>query len=102
MRARAVEQRVTFLERNTLTLAGVRFLGCTLWTDYRLHAGNDEAMRMRDMAWCGAAVNDFGSIRRDTPPYASFDPAYAADLHDRSVAWLEARWPSRSADQPSW
>jgi hypothetical protein len=34
--AAATVGRVTFLERETAVVAGVRFVGCTLWTNYEL------------------------------------------------------------------
>jgi len=79
---------VRVLERTEWLHGGVRFLGCTLWSDYRLFGsdgerahGLDEAQRM---------IRDFSAIRV-APDFAQlFSPAVARLLFDQSVAWLEA------------
>jgi Icc-related predicted phosphoesterase len=45
LRKSAKEQDVHFLESDTVTIAGVRFLGCTLWTDFEFF-GNQQAPKM--------------------------------------------------------
>ena len=37
--------RVHFLENDAVTIKGVRFLGCTLWTDFRLYGGEERRGR---------------------------------------------------------
>src|SRR5687768_17337023 len=36
LRERAAELGIAFLENDAITIGGVRFLGCTLWTDVQL------------------------------------------------------------------
>jgi hypothetical protein len=48
---------VTFLERETAVVAGVRFVGCTLWTDYALFGSPAE-----DMAHAEIAMTDHQTI----------------------------------------
>src|SRR4030081_3471368 len=55
--AAATAGRVTFLERETAVVAGVRFVGCTLWTDYELF-GNPAEHR----AHAEAAMTDHETI----------------------------------------
>jgi hypothetical protein len=55
--AAATAGRVTFLERETAVIAGVRFIGCTLWTDYELFGNPAE-----DMAHAEAAMTDHETI----------------------------------------
>lgn len=59
LRAAAVATagRVTFLERETAIIAGVHFVGCTLWTDYELFGDPAE-----DMAHAEIAMNDYRTI----------------------------------------
>jgi Icc-related predicted phosphoesterase len=94
---REVAQRmgVHFLERDAVTLGGVRFLGTTLWTDFELYGADkrDEAMDLG-----GLGMNDFryiktlrgfereadGGIRQRL-----FKPEDARQEHDLSVAWLD-------------
>lgn len=42
--AAASSGRVVFLERETAVVAGVRFIGCTLWTDFELYGHPAESM----------------------------------------------------------
>ena len=55
--AAASAGRVTFLERATAVVAGVRFVGCTLWTDYELFGDPAE-----DMAHAEIAMTDYQTI----------------------------------------
>jgi predicted phosphodiesterase len=55
--AAATAGRVTFLERETAVIAGVRFIGCTLWTDYGLLGNPAE-----DMAHAEIAMTDYETI----------------------------------------
>jgi predicted phosphodiesterase len=55
--AAATAGRVAFLERESAVIAGVRFVGCTLWTDYELFGNPAE-----DMAHAEAAMTDHETI----------------------------------------
>jgi hypothetical protein len=76
---------VRFLENRVATLGGVRFLGCTLWTDFDLFG-----KRMLDAAAAQMAMNDFRSIRVD-PQYRRFHPTDAMAMHAASLHWLVER-----------
>jgi predicted phosphodiesterase len=52
----AAETGVRFLENEAAVIAGVRVLGCTLWSDFRLFGADRQAAAMRDAA---AMMNDF-------------------------------------------
>ncbi|HEX7240133.1 MAG TPA: metallophosphoesterase, partial [Longimicrobiaceae bacterium] len=73
---------VHFLEDAAVVLGGVRFLGCTLWTDFDLLG---ERMACADAAKAG--MNDFRLIRK-SPELRRFHPRDARLLHRRSVRWL--------------
>jgi len=68
----------------------VRFLGCTLWSDFALH-GEDNVEA--SMAAAKRAMNDFAliSLERGDPSWMPtlFLPAHARRLHLESRAWLE-------------
>jgi predicted phosphodiesterase len=51
---------VKFLERQTVDFGGVRFLGCTLWTDYRLRSNRTQSQLMEN---AGFRINDHRLIR---------------------------------------
>jgi len=73
--------RVLFLENDAVTVAGVRVLGCTLWTDYALN-GNAAA----GMQTAAAGLADHVLIRASG---RRFSPAHAFARHTGSRAWLE-------------
>jgi predicted phosphodiesterase len=73
---------VHYLENRAVVIGGVRFLGCTLWTDFELFGE-----RHGSMAAAQAAMNDFRLIRVD-PDYRRFRPADARVSHMVSRDWL--------------
>lgn len=84
MRAASAGSNVHLLERDALILHGVRFLGCCLWTDYRLFPGQrDEAM-----ATAEKLLRDHQAIRMPDRLFAAQD---ALGVHQQSRAWLEEK-----------
>ncbi len=83
LRSAAVGTNVHYLDDDEVILHGVRFLGCTLWTDYALDGDPAAAM-----ASAGKGLNDHRIIRTDAGP---FRPEDALHLHQRSRAWLEEK-----------
>jgi predicted phosphodiesterase len=80
MRQKCEGTRVHFLEKDTVVINDVRFLGCMLWTDYQATKTKAESMQAAaDM------MNDHRLIRLD---HQTFTPADALRLHEESVAWL--------------
>jgi hypothetical protein len=80
---------VHVLDDDELVIGGVRFLGTTLWTDFKLFgdgdaraAAIDEAMRL---------MRDFSRIRIGDAAGALFTPADSAALFERHAGWLERR-----------
>lgn len=85
MRVRARELGVHLLDNDEVVIAGVRFLGCTLWTDFNLFG---EEMKRTVMAAGKKYLNDFRLIReRDRV----FTPARSIQLHKISRKWLAAK-----------
>ncbi len=80
---------VRLLDCEEAVLDGVRFLGCTLWSDFRL-LGNGPA---RDAAVSMAVtqVYDFSRIRVEEAQDRLFTPDHSEALFDRHAAWLESR-----------
>lgn len=83
--AAAREAGVHFMENTELAIGGVRFLGCTLWTDFELFGERHYSM---DAA--RALMNDFRLIRVD-PEYRRFRPDDARAIHHHSLNWLTRR-----------
>lgn len=106
MRSEARDQRVHFLDCDEVVLAGVRFLGCTLWTDFRLRiddhgfAGQPVRLlsdRYRSMAECSRNLADYAAIRVDDPHTSNsrgsrrLVPMDTLQLHRRHRSWLRAK-----------
>lgn len=104
LRAKAKELDIHFLENDSVIIHGVRFLGCTLWTDFDGHSPEEIYL-----AW--ATLNDYkyifcrkwwsneqyreGALKLMQPDSLfGFDPEYfsptvAFVLHKQSLAWLQ-------------
>ena len=78
----AAPANIHILNNDTLELKGIRFLGCTLWTDFNLH-GEAEAWFARRRA--KRLIEDFASIQNGG---RRFTPEYSVELHEASKAWL--------------
>jgi Icc-related predicted phosphoesterase len=85
--ARAFRGRVHVLERDEVVIGGVRFLGCTLWSDF---AVGGEGERERSMAICAELVNDYEHIAW-TPESRALRPHDTLRMHETSRRWLEHR-----------
>nr|NDG05704.1 hypothetical protein [Oxalobacteraceae bacterium] len=72
---------VHFLERDTITINGVLFVGGTLWTDMNrfdpltLHA-------------VSSMMSDFQIIRNDAKGFRRLTPADTAERHDKTVKYI--------------
>lgn len=91
MRDAAKTYDIEFLEADGIDLAGVRFLGCSLWTDFELFGADKKAIAMRVAK---SQMNDFHCI--EISRYAEWHwvhskhltPELAALRHQGSVEWL--------------
>lgn len=77
----AADTNVHYLERSQYVLNGVRFLGCCLWTDYRLYGEQVAAMEAAERE-----LNDHRMIRSGVRFFSAED---ALNLHRQARAWLE-------------
>jgi predicted phosphodiesterase len=87
LREAVVDSTVHVLENDELVLDGVRFLGCTLWSDF-LAAGAAE--RERSMSVCGRLLNDYEVITWSAEG-RRLRPGDTLALHEASRHWLAAR-----------
>ncbi|MES2950482.1 MAG: metallophosphoesterase [Pseudomonadota bacterium] len=81
--ARSGGQAFHFLENDAVVIGGVRFLGATLWTDYKLM--DDRFTQAASMRNAKVGLNDHRMI---TLGGERFDPADALSLHWGSRTWL--------------
>jgi Icc-related predicted phosphoesterase len=90
LRREAAGTAVHVLEHDVWHHGPVRFLGCTLWSDHRLHATPEE--RAEGLRQAMAFVRDFSRIAVEPDVPDTLTPAVAQRLFDASVAWLDARF----------
>lgn len=83
----AEQMRINVLQRQSVILGSVRFIGCTLWTDYRL-LGTPKP----SMVFAGQELNDHRLIRyrEDSGHYSRFMPWHAAAEHRLDVAFIRS------------
>lgn len=92
MRTRAAEHEIHYLENDSVTIGGVRFLGCTLWTDYALEGAE---FKLGAMGAARREMNDYNQIKIDPSREMYWQrkhrlfPSMAAHRHAESRQWLE-------------
>ena len=107
LRQEAKKYDIYFLENQTITLAGIRFLGTTLWTDFEFF-GKEKRSHMMRLA--EVMLNDFKVIKAN-PLVEEFDntatsgvssnqqafagqaqsPEHTIVRHRESLVWLDAQ-----------
>lgn len=95
MKEKAQELGIHFLENESVVIADVRFLGCTLWTDYALYGRDNQVEMMRHAA---AKMTDHIRIKLDRKPGENQDfretgkpmlqPSLVKRRHEQSLQWL--------------
>ncbi|MBB3914600.1 metallophosphoesterase [Rhizobium fabae] len=75
---------VHFLENDAVVIDGLRFLGTTLWTDFRL-MGDDTAPAMYAAK---AGMKDYKKIKFSKTPYQAFKPLHAYRKHQEARLFL--------------
>jgi Icc-related predicted phosphoesterase len=96
LRQACVGSNVQLLERDSVVIGDVRFLGTTLWTDFLLFANTEVDDAAKEQAWAMADARnymaDFGGLVTVQPspcePPARLTPARTAQWHSESVTWL--------------
>lgn len=74
---------IHFLDNDVVDFGGVRFLGATLWTDYRLDNSQSRQALMENSERC---LNDHRLIRTED---GLFTASRALEEHEYSRQWLE-------------
>lgn len=78
---------VSFLDNNVIEIAGVRFLGTTLWSNFCLD-GDNEAMA-RSIQAAHDCLSDYSSIRKhEGRAFGVIEPRDTIALHHEAAAWL--------------
>jgi hypothetical protein len=79
--------QIHVLERSEYVHNGVRFLGCTLWSDYRLFDTTEDRAQGIDLAT--KVIRDFTHIKISPDFQDLFSPAISQLIFLQTVAWLE-------------
>lgn len=99
MRRACADSRVHFLDCDQVVLDGVRFLGCTLWTDFALAIDSPDGRRWDThfaMDACRKVLTDYQVIRlqvgqdRDGAIVRTLRPEDTLSIHRHHRAWLRA------------
>ena len=95
MRETARRLDIHLLEEDVVRIGDVEFVGCTAWTDYRLHDRPGRPVRMSAadaMAGARRVMLDYHKIDVGDPSSATgtrrFTPEDSVALHERSRDWL--------------
>lgn len=106
MQAAAAKTNVHALDCGEVTIGGVRFLGCTLWTDFALRVDTPNGLESdvkRAVSEAGFVMTDYQAIRvlqsRGTGPAPSKEkpfkralrPSDTLALHQDHRGWLRAK-----------
>ena len=84
MRERGAETGIHFLDNASVVVNGVRFLGTTLWTDYKLSPNYPQSQAMEAAQ---RQLNDHTLIRCGG---SRFSTQHALDRHLQARSWLES------------
>jgi predicted phosphodiesterase len=83
------DSQVTVLDCAETRIGDVRFLGATLWSDFRILG--DGPVREQAMDEAVRFSRDFSRIAIDEDQQEMFTPMHCAALFERHARWLEAR-----------
>lgn len=84
IRSEARRSEITLLENGTVETGGVRFLGCTLWTDFNLFGGRIPALEAQAAA--AKSMLDFSRIHSRDGQFLT--PGDTVALNQNSSTWL--------------
>lgn len=85
LRSSGEKYGVDFLENDEVIIDGVRFLGCTLWTDFQLFGESKYQDSLRE---ANKGLNDFRLIMQNNSRFTAED---SEALHHESRAWLKEK-----------
>jgi predicted phosphodiesterase len=85
LKSSAEQYEINFLENEEVIIGGVRFIGCTLWTDFLLF-GEDKYLDCLRAA--NAGLNDFRLISQNNQRFTAEE---SEKIHLESRAWLTSK-----------
>lgn len=108
MRSAALNSNVHVLSRDVVCIAGVRFLGCTLWTDFQLPVLEDDGSQFgnveRALNAANHGLNDFRCIELQTTVQSQYRQRQLRRLlraeDTLAMHWVERDWLRRALEEP--
>lgn len=108
MRSAALNSNVHVLSRDVVCIAGVRFLGCTLWTDFQLPVLEDDGSQSvnveRALNTANHGLNDFRCIELQTAVQSQYRQRQMRRLlraeDTLAMHWVERDWLRRMLEEP--
>jgi Icc-related predicted phosphoesterase len=85
------DSNIQVLDDDELVIDGVRFLGGTLWTDFKLYGPYRAEQAKLDAQF---TMNDYRTIRYG-PGYRKLRPSDTLEMHEKTISFLKER-----IDQP--
>ncbi len=84
LREKALGSQVHILENDKFEIDGFKFLGCTLWTDFKLFG--EANLARQEAQW---DMNDYYKIRVD-PHFRKLRAVDTQILHSKSIRWIKS------------
>lgn len=81
-------ERVKFLNCDEFIFEDVRFLGCTLWTDFKLFGDEN---RIESMRKSEAVMADYKAIRLRPKGYRKLSPSDTSAIFSAHSSWLKSK-----------
>ncbi|WP_296746983.1 metallophosphoesterase [Mesorhizobium sp.] len=75
---------IHFMENDFVMVGGIRFIGASLWTDYRIEGSPELAMH-----YARDRMNDYKAIANQRNPWQRFLPSDAYRMHQESRRYIE-------------
>lgn len=84
--AEAEQHDIELLDNRYVTVAGVRFYGTTLWTDFALYADNPTRNPRETVTKAKGFMPDFRIV--ESAPGITLTPEASSALHQEALGWL--------------
>lgn len=88
LREECEKHDIHFLQMNCIEIEGIRFCGCTLWTDFQLF-GPENLDRAKTEA--ERYMNDYRAIYYADKKKGAISPTDTIKIHQEHLAWLQAQ-----------
>ena len=96
-RREAEQYNIIFLEKDEIVLQDIRFLGCTLWTDYKSFEGITQKAAMESMQY-RLADHHLIETTDGEGQVSNFSTSHAYNIHTDTIFWLTKKLSDEQFD----